>query len=73
LRPFVFFASICGFARRCLRSYQSRGGRLTYLAWKGRDAASDAAGYCRKLIGQSGKSRAWKTGSRARMGGAMTA
>jgi hypothetical protein len=43
---------------RRLRSYQSLAGRLTYLAWKGRDAASDAAGYCRKLMGQSGKSRA---------------
>jgi hypothetical protein len=43
---------------RKLRSYQSLAGRLTYLAWKGCDAASDAAGYCRKLIGQSEKSRA---------------
>jgi hypothetical protein len=43
---------------RGLRSYQSLAGRLTYIAWKGRDAASDAAGYCRKLIGQSGNSRA---------------
>jgi hypothetical protein len=42
---------------RRLRSYQSLAGRLTYLAWKGRDAASDAAAYCRKLIGQSDKSR----------------
>jgi hypothetical protein len=42
---------------RRLRSYQSLAGRLTYIAWKGRDAASDAAGYCRKLIGQSEKSR----------------
>jgi len=43
---------------RRLRSYQSLAGRLTYIAWKGRDAASGAAGYCRKLIGQSEKSRA---------------
>lgn len=43
---------------RKLRSYQSLAERLTYLAWKGRDAAGDAAGYCRKLIGQSEKSRA---------------
>jgi hypothetical protein len=42
---------------RRLRSYQSLAGRLTYLAWKGRDAAGDAAAYCRKLIGQSEKSR----------------
>jgi hypothetical protein len=40
----------CDFVRRRsrgLRSYQSLAGRLTYIAWKGRDAASDAAGYCR--------------------------
>jgi hypothetical protein len=38
---------------RSLRSHQSLAGRLTYLAWKGRDAVSDGAAYCRKLIGQS--------------------
>ena len=43
---------------RSLRSYQSLAGRLTYLAWKGRDAMSDGAAYCKKLIGQSEKSRA---------------
>jgi hypothetical protein len=37
---------------RSLRSYQSLSGRLTYLAWKGRDAVHDGAAYCRKLIGQ---------------------
>jgi hypothetical protein len=38
---------------RRLRSHQSLSGRLTYLAWKGRDAVSDGAAYCRKLIGQT--------------------
>jgi hypothetical protein len=38
---------------RRLRSYQSLGGRLTYLAWKGRDAVQDGAAFCRKLIGQT--------------------
>lgn len=36
---------------RSLRSHESLAGRLTYLAWKGRDALSDGAAYCRKLIG----------------------
>jgi hypothetical protein len=38
---------------RSLRSHQSLAGRLTYLAWKGRDVMSDGAAYCKKLIGQS--------------------
>jgi hypothetical protein len=38
---------------RSLRSHQSLAGRLTYLAWKGRDAVSGGAAYCRKLVGQS--------------------
>jgi hypothetical protein len=38
---------------RSLHSHQSLAGRLTYLAWKGRDAVSNGAAYCRKLIGQS--------------------
>jgi hypothetical protein len=38
---------------RSLRSHQSLAGRLTYLAWKGRDTVSGGAAYCRKLIGQS--------------------
>jgi hypothetical protein len=37
---------------RRLRRHQSLAGRLTYLAWKGRDAMSGGAAYCRKLIGQ---------------------
>jgi hypothetical protein len=40
---------ILGSRRR--RSRQSLAGRLTYLAWKGRDAVSGGAAYCRKLIG----------------------
>jgi hypothetical protein len=38
---------------RRLRSHQSLTGRLTYLAWKGRDAMHDSAAFCKKLIGQS--------------------
>jgi hypothetical protein len=38
---------------RSLRSHQSLAGRLTYLAWKGRDAVSGGAAYCKKLIGQT--------------------
>jgi hypothetical protein len=49
---------------RSLRSDQSLAGRLTSLAWKGRDAISDGAAYCRKLIGQTGKSGG-KSGLRA--------
>lgn len=37
---------------RSLRSHRSLGGRLTYLAWKGRDAISDSATFCKRLIGQ---------------------
>ena len=35
---------------RRLRSYQSLAGRLTYLAWKGRDALTGGAAYCKKLV-----------------------
>ena len=38
---------------RRLRSHNSLAGRLTYLAWKGRDVLSGGASFCRKLIGQS--------------------
>jgi hypothetical protein len=41
---------------RHLRSHNSLAGRLTYLAWKGRDAMSGGAAYCRKLVGQPEKS-----------------
>ncbi|HKO71744.1 MAG TPA: hypothetical protein VJV58_12500 [Bradyrhizobium sp.] len=38
---------------RRLRSHDSLSGRLTYLAWKGRDVVSGGAAFCRKLIGQT--------------------
>jgi hypothetical protein len=38
---------------RSLRSHNSLTGRLTYLAWKGRDVVSGGAAYCKKLIGQT--------------------
>jgi hypothetical protein len=43
---------------RRLRGHHSLAGRLTYLVWKGRDAVSGGAAYCKKLIGQPEKSRA---------------
>lgn len=36
---------------RRLRSHDTLGGRLSYLAWKGRDAVQDGAAALRKLIG----------------------
>ena len=39
-------------ASRSLRSHQSLAGRLTHLAWKGRDVVSGGAAYCKKLVGQ---------------------
>jgi hypothetical protein len=38
---------------RRLRSHDSLTGKLTYLAWKGRDAVQDGAAVFRKLIGQT--------------------
>jgi hypothetical protein len=38
---------------RSLRGHQSFSGRLTYLAWKGRDALAGGAAFCRKLVGAS--------------------
>jgi hypothetical protein len=38
------------FASRSLRRYDSLAGRLTYLAWKGRDAVTGGAGFLKKLI-----------------------
>ena len=35
---------------RRLRSHQSLSGRLTYLAWKGRDALAGGAAFCKKLV-----------------------
>jgi len=43
---------------RRLHGHQSLAGRLTYLAWKGRDALSDGAAYCKRLVGQHEKSGA---------------
>ena len=43
---------------RRLRGHHSFAGRLTYLAWKGRDALSDGAAYCKRLVGQHEKSSA---------------
>jgi len=37
---------------RRLRRHRSLAGRLSYLAWKGRDALSSGAALCLKLIGQ---------------------
>ncbi|CCE05715.1 conserved hypothetical protein [Bradyrhizobium sp. STM 3843] len=36
---------------RRLRSHRSLGGRLTYFAYKGRDAIQDGAAFCKRLIG----------------------
>jgi hypothetical protein len=41
------------FASRRLCTHRSLSGRLTYLAWKGRDVVQDGAAFCRKLIGQT--------------------
>lgn len=38
---------------RRLRSHDTLGGKLSYLAWKGRDAIGDGAAALRKLIGQT--------------------
>jgi hypothetical protein len=43
---------------RRLRSHQSLAGRLTYWAWKGRDAVNEGAAYWRKLVSRPEKSRA---------------
>ncbi len=37
---------------RSLRAHKSLSGRLTHLAWKSRDAITDSAAFCKKLIGQ---------------------
>jgi hypothetical protein len=42
---------------RSLRRNQSLAGRLNYLAWKGRDAMSGVAAYCKRLVGQPEKFR----------------
>jgi hypothetical protein len=43
---------------RSLRSHHSLAGRLTYWAWKGRDAVSDGLTLCKQLVSGPEKSRA---------------
>jgi hypothetical protein len=43
---------------RSLRRDQSLAGRMTYWAWKGRDAVNEGVAYCRKIVGGPEKSRA---------------
>jgi len=43
---------------RSLRSHQSLAGRLTYLAWKGRDAVTGGTASLKKLFGGPEKSGA---------------
>jgi hypothetical protein len=43
---------------RRLRTHTSLAGRLTHMAWRGRDAMNDGAAHVRKLLGQSEKTRA---------------
>ena len=41
-----------------MRDRRSLAGRLTYLAWRSRDAVNSGAALCRKLIGQTERTRA---------------
>jgi hypothetical protein len=43
---------------RSLRNHESLAGRMTYWAWKGRDAVSDGVAYCKKMVSGPEKSRA---------------
>ncbi len=43
---------------RRLHGHQSLAGRLTYLAWKGRDVLTSGAAYCRRLVGPQERSGA---------------
>lgn len=43
---------------RRLRSHQSLAGRMTYWAWKGRDAVSDGVAFCKRIASGPEKSRA---------------
>jgi hypothetical protein len=43
---------------RSLRGHQTLAGRMTYWAWKGRDAVNDGVAYCKKLVSAPQKSRA---------------
>ena len=43
---------------RRLRSHESLAGRMTHLAWKGRDAVNDGVAFLRKMTGSPERSRA---------------
>jgi hypothetical protein len=43
---------------RSLRSHESLAGRMTYWAWKGRDALSDGFAFCKRMVGAPTNSRA---------------
>jgi hypothetical protein len=43
---------------RSLRSHESFAGRMTYWAWKGRDALSDGVAFCKRMVGGPANSRA---------------
>jgi hypothetical protein len=43
---------------RSLRNHESLAGRMTYWAWKGRDAVSEGVAYCKKMVSGPEKSRA---------------
>jgi len=43
---------------RSLRSHQSLSGRMTFWAWKGRDAVSDGVAFCKKIVSGPERSRA---------------
>jgi hypothetical protein len=43
---------------RHLRTQNTLTGRLTYLAWKGRDIANDGVAFCKKMLGSPEKSSA---------------
>lgn len=42
---------------RSLRSHESLAGRMTYWAWKGRDALSDGFAFCKRMVGAPANSR----------------
>jgi hypothetical protein len=43
---------------RSLRNHDSLAGRMTYWAWKGRDAVSGGLAYCKKMVSGPENSRA---------------
>jgi hypothetical protein len=42
---------------RSLRSHESLAGRMTYWAWKGRDALSDGLAFCKRMVGAPANTR----------------